>query len=1186
MEYRVKDLQKYLIMSYKNPLEALRIIKYFSTFEDKKNLLGKINKGVLPGKKTLYQFTKCNKLGELAGTKYIPYNELASLEKEFEWVSFKLQYFSDEISLYLELKKQYTQLFFKGDYEKALEVIKSINDLTLSFWAIEQELLCLELLNGFEANNEKLSNLAKETNKPMTLILMQFSSDRVNTLNTFNTFQHKMQNFIESLPDNFTKEILGDFINFYYLENYSELNLDGAKKILSFIDMLSFIDIYEGVIKIISILIAYEQIDLKQLEYILGLIPDNIEDFRLNNIKIIYLNDYTFKNLNKEEYIKTAKIIEAYTSNNYLEVQELSKEFIKNCLLNFSIIDILVKNSIYIRGDIDDYFLSKNEWLKKAMQLMKNIYISKEKEKSINELKNIAKLFHGTGLNLEMLAFSKEQRGDDREYESLWKSGTIYSRILTPLRVKFSKNDLLKENLNSVGFVKTMFLIDSVDILGEDFRSLFYKAKNIKREDPEKAIGILKDLKERYSDLNLDINRYEYERIIRELFFIYLKENNIKEALNLFIECYFIDKDIIIRLHSNKLWNKITKRVAEDLNIFKVTILKFILNPTDTYELYVSLNDITRKFKLKLPSDFLNEETFNIDSLGEDKILLFYILENLYKTDVMKHFVYLMPQKRNEERIFVLRYLIDNSFGNIKSKESEIKEIDKFESVQKRIKQIDQKKIFVDTDAIINEFQEVYLDRFKHYLALDKLNLNITYYDTNIMNTLINLDKEIQYEMKSNPKKKIRFILFKEIVLDYYKELTLNKKFGLEKFLSSRIRHGVLENTLTNTLNRYNLLSLKDESDGNEELLNLNRIQQLEEYGIKQNKDKVLQYFNNFSLNIIAIVERVTNWIKVRTLSQPTGTFDYLAYEKDETLMYLYSEFNEIKNFKVFYSKLTDEFWAHTENLLDKIRQDISTTVFEDINKELSDLENNLRSIIYHDQNVEALIGHISRDIRNAQANFRADLNEVCKWMVVRRSNEFHDFEFNELVETSMEIVNKGSSSFSTTEKIDSHLKVKGEYFNYFIDIMTMLYTNAIKHSGFNNLQNLNIETIISEISIEELPKYTDIIEVDYGISVDKMKEIFSNSNGPIVKILVKNNLGSSVDKSRITEKIKERFMVISQKEVPEEMIIGEGGTGILKIFSILEHNISASYYNFYYVMDNKMHAEIIIDFSNLEVSK
>ena len=473
VEYGVKELQKNLMMRYKNPLEALRIIKYYSSFEDKKMLFERINKGALPGKRILYQFTKCNKLDGLASTKYIPYNEISTLEKEFEWVSFKLQYFSDEISLYIELKNQYTKLFINGEYEKALEIIKNINNLTLSFWAIEQELLCLELINGFEAINEKLSALAQQTNKPLTLILMQFSSDRVNTLNTFNTFQHKMQNFIESLPEDFTKEILSDFINFFYLENYNKINLDEAQKILSFIDTLSFIDIYEGVLKLTSILIAYEKIELDQLEYILGLIPDNIIDFRLDNLRNIYFNEFTSKNIHEEEYIKTAKIIEAYTSNNYLEVKELSKEFSENYLINFSIIDILVKNNIYMQDNIDYYLSSENEWLKKAMQLMKNIYISKEKEKNINELKNIAKLFHGIGLNLDILAFSMEQSDKVSEYESLWKLGTIFSSVLTPLRIKFSKNNLLKEYLYSVGFVKTMSLIDSVDISGGDFRSLF-----------------------------------------------------------------------------------------------------------------------------------------------------------------------------------------------------------------------------------------------------------------------------------------------------------------------------------------------------------------------------------------------------------------------------------------------------------------------------------------------------------------------------------------------------------------------------------------------------------------------------------------------------------------------------------------------------------------------------------------
>jgi len=60
---------------------------------------------------------------------------------------------------------------------------------------------------------------------------------------------------------------------------------------------------------------------------------------------------------------------------------------------------------------------------------------------------------------------------------------------------------------------------------------------------------------------------------------------------------------------------------------------------------------------------------------------------------------------------------------------------------------------------------------------------------------------------------------------------------------------------------------------------------------------------------------------------------------------------------------------------------------------------------------------------------------------------------------------------------------------------------------------------------------------------------------------------------------------MITQNEVPEEIILGEGGTGLLKIHSLLEYNIAAKAFTVYYVNGNKMNAEIIIEFSALEVS-
>lgn len=331
-------------------------------------------------------------------------------------------------------------------------------------------------------------------------------------------------------------------------------------------------------------------------------------------------------------------------------------------------------------------------------------------------------------------------------------------------------------------------------------------------------------------------------------------------------------------------------------------------------------------------------------------------------------------------------------------------------------------------------------------------------------------------------------------------------------------------------------------------------------------------------------IEKVKNWIKVYTNNQQTGLFDYRPYENSENLLNLYSDFNDIKNFNVFYTKLTDEFWRYTELLLDNIKDRINKEIAEEFDKSLSLLESKLYFIAEDSPNLNQIVGYISRDIRNAQANFRSDIAEVCNWLVVRRSNEFHDFHLKELTETAIEIVKNGNQTFTTSEIINLNIKIKGEYFNYFIDILTMLYNNAKKHSGYSDLSELRIDTRINKITVEELPQQPENEKYLLGIKYTEMEKLFRENPNHIMVIEVSNNLSKSIDENSILEKIHEKI-ISYQTEQTEEMILGEGGTGIIKITSILDFNINTDYYNLFYIDEGIMYALIICDYSILEVN-
>ncbi|WP_218240458.1 hypothetical protein, partial [Pseudomonas sp. 2822-17] len=73
------------------------------------------------------------------------------------------------------LKKKYENYLLNGQIQEAQTVLESINSgITHSFWGIEQTMVCCEQFGGFENNRNKLSEIARETNKYLILMLSEF----------------------------------------------------------------------------------------------------------------------------------------------------------------------------------------------------------------------------------------------------------------------------------------------------------------------------------------------------------------------------------------------------------------------------------------------------------------------------------------------------------------------------------------------------------------------------------------------------------------------------------------------------------------------------------------------------------------------------------------------------------------------------------------------------------------------------------------------------------------------------------------------------------------------------------------------------------------------------------------------------------------------------------------------------
>lgn len=85
-------------------------------------------------------------------------------------------------------------------------------------------------------------------------------------------------------------------------------------------------------------------------------------------------------------------------------------------------------------------------------------------------------------------------------------------------------------------------------------------------------------------------------------------------------------------------------------------------------------------------------------------------------------------------------------------------------------------------------------------------------------------------------------------------------------------------------------------------------------------------------------------------------------------------------------------------------------------------------------------------------------MKRIDNWFVLSDYNDWESFSFGELIETCAEIDKNLFTGFEMVDvsvNDDVKIKIKGNYFAELVDIVLIIFNNAIVHSNYmNNLKN------------------------------------------------------------------------------------------------------------------------------------
>lgn len=1002
---------------------------------------------------------------------------ISNSESELKWLFHGFNSYASEISYFIEKKKKFENSFLLGKYSQTNEILNEIKaKISLTYWGLENRFLNIQYEKGLEFNF-KFLNICQsyDVKDPSYFYLIHFFSNKVEEDISIFSYENRLNSFIDPEITNAYKEYFTYKLNFfnYKFESYSNIiwassNVPVLDKYLMFRDVCC--DIFSSDEK------------LKNTNYISEIVDEldaKIKDDLLTKLKIIETgSNKAFQSNIDEEYLN---ILDLFTIGKYDEVIVKSKQYLLNKNVDFSVIELYVKSHLHLNIEIKE-ITESHSLLNLILNLLYQYLDKKDRtvEASI-ELATLANAISNFDFSKELYSFLERSYQIEKKTE-FERRGFLYSKSNNPnhyaifddidKKTKYLNQFDPNQNNLTCKFFKSILLIneknDEIHTETPSLRVNLYKAKQlVYNKKYDKAIIELENIG------NNSTVAYLNQDIIALKFACYVNLGNYNEALNLFVNSYIINQQLNAKVNTDQLNKIIIDNYFKNITHSNINFPIFVsISNNETHAKFIAYDLFMRSINLTKPSEIFTKNNGRINSNE-----IFFLNKVAIPKIISRKAIYF--KNSNEvlkERILICQSLAKADKDNADEYNKEISEITQRLTVQQRIKEIDQSKIYVDENGlIISELNETRksFNRYKNISELLKQNkIDATQIEYGALYDLLKGNIDTEEYKKSLRKTNLHFDLFIQLFLEVRDKFLFSNQFGLDYYLSQRIRHGSIINQLRKSFLELNLITSKNTKDGN---YTTNR------YWLDQDKslpsDKKTEFeniLNEFSKNIDNIIFNLKDKrVQIKTEDPKTnqlGWFDYsyISIWHSDTMYDLFlDKFQFITDFPTFCIEMFDFLWSITTRNLNSIRALVNEGVKKEIIGTLDKLELDLKSSLgLH------LPNRLIQNIATCRTNVQSDIDVVIRWFNKSKNDEV-DFELDDAFNTSLKIVHNINSPLTVNfnKNIQFNKKFKGQYFTHFVDLLKIFITNIFDYENKNeildNENDINIFEKEGKLNIE-----------------------------------------------------------------------------------------------------------------------
>lgn len=1008
------------------------------------------------------------------------------LINEISWLYIQIVRYKKELKIYAHSRSKIEHLILLGKYNEAMEILEELTKkIGLSIWYYETKCLIYSRLGKERDIYGLLSevNEAKKTAKTgFVPFLLHYLAKRSIPSYSAISFDADLTSRFKMNRNDFQQ----DRYNYYLfrLNYYNNLEVEDLSVTMIMEATNSLVDRYNLLLTILKTEFAKTENNTDRTLY-------SFWGTRLyrqtQDIALTPLVAYVQTDLLDQSYYDVGfiNILDLYYKGVYKDVVLNIREYVKKNSSNFDIVKIYCRTLVALDNGYVPIVADKDSLLNQITSLVFKTMSEKLNDEFLFKLYNINKNIYGLSLACGLDNYIKEEQNEPC-YRSLkflftYTFDPLFSSVINDKDSRLHYIDEGEKYIggNSIVCEYQKGRIEKKINTALNIVSYIKDQDNAKisfnNEDYIKALEEWKDILEKYKEC-LPIAQTAIDYIYQ----CYMGIEEKQAAIVFYIEQFMKGKVYVAKVDTTRFVDQLYRekyrkgvRNSLDLLLFVFIKAKADEHKSCVLERFCAYKDVEKV------SELINVFA---DEINRDKVELFFYL--LATEDILRHMVYVESTKQKlEEQQIISQYLMSMDTNNRELYVTLNQEILDAMIVYQNIKKIDESRIFANDLSIIKyelKDQEGLYNQYRYQFELSKDNKPILVVNTANSSSCDDDFPKIKYTVRFTNK---AFIDVACQLFDAICDKFLLSKFGLKTYLSTRIRHGVLEGELRSGFDRLNLV-LSTQHDTYVPTHFWQTTYALSS-GDQSELMKILERFSH-GVNFL-ISEFKKNVLQIRCREEDSGFFKYL-FTPDEKCFAIVNA-NDAQSYEEFCKNIMNFLFKVTDANLIKIRREVSENLTIEFNQLVDQLYNDIQRF-----NSKHFYCDLSRAVNDARADIRQKLIRIEKWFYIQDA-KFDDFYLVKQMDIVWNITAKMFPNIKyelnheTSEEIS--VKLKAAYFIHISDILTIFYNNMFSYSRPTKIRNFKISCRVDG-TIAHLHFENDILDSEDSLN-QKFKEMLTS---------------------------------------------------------------------------------------------